>query len=300
MAGSIPADMPATALPLFHTMHAALRSGRGALDELFPDPVATQVRRARAAGWNPDTPNLYCSRCGATTGPGAQTASGCAFCAGTRLPWDRVVRLAPYRPPVSHWIVAMKFAAVWSWGDWFGTQLAHAVERSTGTAVASLEATPPACRRLYSPPHAAGSLPVNLPASLRHRRQFVASRGILVCPTPMPWRRRWRRGYNQAHLMALAFGKTRNWRVAPLLYRSRYTPPQTAIPPSARPANVRRSFGIRRVDLTGYDIWLIDDVKTTGSTLKQCARLLRRHGARSINIAVAAVADPRRQDFQTI
>ena len=88
--------------------------------------------------------------------------------------------------------------------------------------------------------------------------------------------------------------------MAPLLYRTRHTPPQTSLPPSARPANVRRSFGIRNVDLTGFDIWLIDDVKTTGSTLRSCARLLRRRGARSIHIAVAAVADPRQQDFQTI
>lgn len=54
------------------------------------------------------------------------------------------------------------------------------------------------------------------------------------------------------------------------------------------------------LDLEGRDVILIDDVKTTGATLSQCARLLRSHGARTIQVAVAAVGDPRGQDFTVV
>ena len=84
----------------------------------------------------------------------------------------------------------------------------------------------------------------------------------------------------------------------PLLKRPRWTHPQTTVIPSQRDANVKQSFAARRVDLTGYQVLLIDDIKTSGASVGACCKLLKECGARSIHVAVAAVADPRGMDFQ--
>jgi ComF family protein len=121
----------------------------------------------------------------------------------------------------------------------------------------------------------------------------------VVCPVPMPWPRRWRRGYNQAFLMAEALAQARGWPMTRLLRRTRYTAPQTAVAPSRRTDNIRGSFALRSpVDLAGWTLCLVDDVKTTGATASACARLLRDAGAERVILAVAAVADPRGGRFQ--
>lgn len=123
---------------------------------------------------------------------------------------------------------------------------------------------------------------------------------LLVCPVPMHRLRRWQRGYNQADLIARAAAKSLDLTCAPILKRTRHTPPQTAIAPSRRHDNVRGTFDIEKVDLTGHDVILIDDVKTTGATLSACTRLLIGAGARSVHAAVVAVADPKGQGFRGI
>ncbi len=123
---------------------------------------------------------------------------------------------------------------------------------------------------------------------------------LVVCPVPMHRLRRWRRGYNQADLIARAVADARGWSIAPILKRTRHTPPQTAIAPSRRHDNVRHSFDTEPVDLTGYDVILIDDVKTTGATLSTCTRLLKQAGAQSVHAAVLTVADPKGQGFTAI
>jgi ComF family protein len=114
----------------------------------------------------------------------------------------------------------------------------------------------------------------------------------LVCSVPMPWKRRWRRGFNQAELMAEALASARGVPRVELLRRTRYTVPQTHVVPSGRSANVRGSLALRPVDLSGWQVWLVDDIKTSGATLGACCRLLKRAGATRVHLAVAAVAEP--------
>lgn len=116
----------------------------------------------------------------------------------------------------------------------------------------------------------------------------------LICHVPMPRLRRWRRGYNQAKLIAQAMAKATQLPLIPILRRKGWQPPQTTLPASQRAANVRDSFVLADIDLAGWHVWLVDDVKTTGSTMAACARLLKKAGATSVHGAVIAVADPKR------
>lgn len=232
--------------------------GASLLSRVLPTYCEQDLEAAEAAGWRIDEPGAYCGRCGASCGPGAATARGCAFCVGKPVPWHRLVRLGPYKEPLSDWILAMKFHKSWLWGRWFGERLAERVGEA------------PDAKR------------------------------VVVCPVPMFFLRRWKRGYNQAELMARAVAEARGWPAAPLLKRHKYTSPQTSVPVSSRHDNVRASFAMRRLDLRGWDVWLVDDVKTTGSTLGACARLLRQAGAVHVNVAVAAVADPHGANFKSV
>lgn len=112
----------------------------------------------------------------------------------------------------------------------------------------------------------------------------------IVVPVPLHWMRRVSRGYNQAKLIAERFAAVRGLPLVPVLKRPRRTRPQSLLTPGQRKSNVRHSFASIPVDLTGYRVWLVDDVKTTGSTFRECCRLLRKRGAAEIMLLVAAVA----------
>lgn len=121
---------------------------------------------------------------------------------------------------------------------------------------------------------------------------------VIVTYVPMHWRRRWRRGFNQAELMGKTLATAKGWPCLPILKRRTWTPPQPSVIPSQREQNVKQSFDIRSVDLTGWQIILVDDIKTSGATLRTCCKLLKSSGASSIHVAVAAVADPKGVKFK--
>ena len=77
--------------------------------------------------------------------------------------------------------------------------------------------------------------------------------------------------------------------LARVLWRARATPPQTGLTISARRANVAGSFAARPLALAGRRVLLLDDVATTGATLVEAARTLRRE-SRAKRITLAAVA----------
>jgi predicted amidophosphoribosyltransferase len=77
----------------------------------------------------------------------------------------------------------------------------------------------------------------------------------------------------------------------PLLERIRYTTTQTALDRAERMENLHNAFRLRKkVNVRGLHVLLIDDVLTTGSTLSECASILKRAGAISVHAATAARA----------
>ena len=108
----------------------------------------------------------------------------------------------------------------------------------------------------------------------------------IIVPVPLHWTRLFTRRYNQAGLLAHAVRAAGGPPVmADWLVRRRRTPSQGRLGPVARVRNVRGAFAVRRgCDVKGKRIVLVDDVLTTGATVEECARVLRRGGAASIGV----------------
>jgi len=114
-------------------------------------------------------------------------------------------------------------------------------------------------------------------------RLLLGSDNLIVAPVPLHARRlRWR-GFNQAELLARDVCQKFNLTLQPnLLRRTRYTSPQAKLKRRRRLKNMRRAFKINRSwknNLKEAKIILIDDVATSGATLNECAKELKKHGA---------------------
>jgi competence protein ComFC len=113
----------------------------------------------------------------------------------------------------------------------------------------------------------------------------------IIVPVPLHATRRRERGFNQASLLAALLSAQTSISSKPLLERIRYTTTQTALDRSERMENLHNAFRLRKnADVRGLRVLLIDDVLTTGSTLSECARVLKRAGALSVHAATAARA----------
>ena len=105
-----------------------------------------------------------------------------------------------------------------------------------------------------------------------------------IVPVPLHWRRRWRRGFNQAELIAdelsraLDLPMQTRW-----LRRTRSSPPQQSLAAEARGKNLRDAFCCDN-KVRDLHIAVVDDVVTTGATANAIARCLLAAGAASVEI----------------
>lgn len=218
----------------------------------FPPPNAALVEEA----WTVDEADNYCQRCGNSVGPGEATDTGCARCRKMVLPYAGVVRLGRHDGALRDWLLMIKYHRWPEMADHLGRALGEAV---------------------------------------REHPRFGELRPAetIIVPIPMPWLRRVYRGIDHARVLAGGAGAVLGAPVWSVLTKSP-GPPQTSLTRSDRTR--RRAGGwitprraIRRV--AGLDVVLVDDIRTTGATLRIASRLLKKAGAERILVAVAAVAD---------
>lgn len=103
----------------------------------------------------------------------------------------------------------------------------------------------------------------------------------VVIPVPLAPQRLQEREFNQALLLADFLA---TWQRLPLSYhnlvRIRHTSPQSQLKQAERRINLRRSFAVRRPDeIKDKTVLLVDDVFTTGTTLNECSKALRKGGS---------------------
>ena len=129
-----------------------------------------------------------------------------------------------------------------------------------------------------------------LHAALDDERLCGCRFDVLV-PVPLHPARQRERGFNQASLLVELLSAQTAIPPKPLLERTRYTTTQTALDRSERMENLHNAFRLRKnANVRGLRVLLVDDVLTTGSTLNECARILKRASAFSVHAATAARA----------
>ena len=112
-----------------------------------------------------------------------------------------------------------------------------------------------------------------------------------IIPVPLHPKRLRQRGFNQASLLARRLGSALKISVDySSLQRSRWTEPQTGLTRRQRAANVKGAFSLKSNEkVKGKGILVVDDVLTTGETVNQCVRVLKKDGEAK-EVAVLTVA----------
>lgn len=189
-----------------------------------------------------------CAICGLPLVTQPLPGGTCGACFGRPPPFVRTVAPLLYRPPVTTLVQRAKFYGGLVDANVLGELLADAV----AIAYPDDEALPD-----------------------------------VVVPVPLSWRRLMWRGHNQAGLIARRpAAKTRVPIDYDLCRRVRHTPPQTGLSRTARGRNLTRAFDVRRAPPAR--VALVDDVMTTGTTLRSLARALLAAGAAEVHVWVAA------------
>lgn len=119
--------------------------------------------------------------------------------------------------------------------------------------------------------------------ALRENQQYLG-KNLLVTAVPIHYLRKAQRGYNQAEILAecvsMALKFPKNFKI---IKKIRKTRPQVQTEAKKRRKNLINSIQIyKNISLSGTTVILVDDVMTTGTTLNECARILKEAGARRV------------------
>lgn len=116
----------------------------------------------------------------------------------------------------------------------------------------------------------------------------------LIVPVPLHWRRRRKRGYNQAEIVARHLGELTGIPVEKrLVIRKKYTKPQKTLNNKERVRNLKDVFEVRKTAVRQKNILLVDDIYTTGSTIDAVSRVLLEKGHNKVWFLTISIG----QDF---
>ena len=112
----------------------------------------------------------------------------------------------------------------------------------------------------------------------------------IIVPVPLHPRKLRSRGFNQSLLLAQLFFPDHKEKIRHSLVRTRHTRPQTGLKGVERRKNVVGAFTVQDPqEVQGKKICLVDDVFTTGTTVNECAKTLKKAGATSVEVATMAM-----------
>jgi ComF family protein len=198
------------------------------------------------------TREISCNRCGSIVAGAASAPERCPRCERERLHFEATVRLGSYDGSLR----------------WAVLRTKRSSERPLAMALGDL-----------------------LAESQCDRWQALGPDAIV--PIPMHWSRRMLRGTNSPEAICERIASRLKLPVAEhVLTRCRRTAPQANLSPHKRLRNLRGAFrASRHADLPGARLLLVDDIMTTGATLNEAAKTLRRAGASFVAVAVLARAE---------
>jgi ComF family protein len=186
-------------------------------------------------------------------GPYSNRDGGCSECRGHPLGFDRAIALGPYQGPLRSLCLSLKHEQNAWIARWLGELVVEA--------------------RL-------------------DELRAEANPGAWVVPVPLHWRRRLKRGYNQAEGLAIGVGRALSLPVKPVLRRVVPTPKLALMGRTERARVMKQAFRARSVRaLKGRTILLVDDILTSGATSGAAARALKRAGASRVVVIVVARAE---------
>lgn len=112
---------------------------------------------------------------------------------------------------------------------------------------------------------------------------YKISENLVIVPIPMHKDKYRKRGFNQSELIADCLSKNLGITSLSVLKKIKSTPDQTELNGAERRKNIKGSFiVIAEENIKNKDVLIVDDVKTTGSTIEEAAITLKKSGAKKI------------------
>jgi ComF family protein len=191
-------------------------------------------------------------------------APRCGLCRRIEPPFARAVAYGSYEGGLRELVHLLKYGGVRPAANVLGRMLAEAIT----------------------------TLPIGTAIGIEGDKSSSAD--VIAVPVPLHKTKLRQRGFNQAELIARAAlkigsSKHRLQLCTGVLERKRETTSQTGLTSHQRRENLRGAFAVANAEtIKGLEVLLVDDVYTTGATVSECARVLRRAGASKVWVATVA------------